>query len=475
MNPLTIKFQLNEDIRRVKVDEQVSYSGLLQAMSSSFKEVPEECFQNASLKYEDDEKDWCTVTCTEELQEAFRAYSKPNSSSILKLVITLGAMPQKEEKVSQQDQQPTPKFKPFFERPEGAGCNGRWAGWRQAKREMLDTLQSEGLALMDAKDYQKAKETFEKQLSTIRCQWRRSTPLYNIACCESLLGNKDSALAFLSQAIMAGYKDLDHMMSDPDLENIRDLEGFKEIVSEINRSAYVCSLGPKPYKQLQQKSLALMRCGKKSDIETARVLLMEQLKNAPNDWQKRVPLYNLACCESILGNVDYAFEFLQKSIECGYHNVKKLISDPDLAILRDNELFQAIVASLKSGHHNGLSQTPRSEFKLHRKNKEFSLQQPQQETPQQETSITQQVPVQEMPIVADVQEPIKKEEPTVIAEEKPVFSPKEMTPEEKLAEDFKTSLDYLEQMGFVDRNENARVLFKASGVLAQAVKILLGD
>jgi len=437
-------------------------------MSSSFKEVPEECFQKASLKYEDDEKDWCTVTCTEELHEAFRAYSKPNSNSILKLVITLGAMPQKEEKISQQDQ-PTPKFKPFFERPEGAGCNGRWAGWRQAKREMLDTLQSEGLALMDAKDYQKAKETFEKQLSTIRCQWRRSTPLYNIACCESLLGNKDSALAFLSQAIMAGYKDIDHMMSDPDLENIRDLEGFKEIVSEINRSAYVCSLGPKPYKQLQQKSLALMRCGKKSDLETAKALLLEQLKNASNDWQKRVPLYNLACCESILGNVESAFEFLQKSIECGYHNVKKLISDPDLASLRDNELFQAIVASLKSGHHNGLSQTPRSEFKLHRKNKEFSVQ-------PQETPITQQVLVQETPIVADVQEPIKKVEPVVIAEEKPVFSPKkELTPEEKLAEDFKTSLDYLEQMGFVDRNENARVLFKASGVLAQAVKILLGD
>jgi len=60
--------------------------------------------------------------------------------------------------------------------------------------------------------------------------FHRSTPLYNIACVEALLGNKDAAVRYLKDAIEAGWSDIEHMRTDPDLTDLRDHDGFKAII-----------------------------------------------------------------------------------------------------------------------------------------------------------------------------------------------------------------------------------------------------
>eukprot|EP01129_Flabellula_baltica_P004541 TRINITY_DN1587_c0_g1_i1.p1 TRINITY_DN1587_c0_g1~~TRINITY_DN1587_c0_g1_i1.p1 ORF type:complete len:360 (+),score=105.33 TRINITY_DN1587_c0_g1_i1:110-1189(+) len=57
--------------------------------------------------------------------------------------------------------------------------------------------------------------------------------LYNLACVESLLGNVDEAIFQLMNAINEGYNDIEHMMNDPDLENIRYTEGFNSCLDLI--------------------------------------------------------------------------------------------------------------------------------------------------------------------------------------------------------------------------------------------------
>lgn len=58
-----LKFQLKNDIRRVSIDQnEISYHGLLRTIKSVFKDVPNGSWMNMTLKYQDAEEDWCSIT-----------------------------------------------------------------------------------------------------------------------------------------------------------------------------------------------------------------------------------------------------------------------------------------------------------------------------------------------------------------------------------------------------------------------------
>jgi hypothetical protein len=65
---------------------------------------------------------------------------------------------------------------------------------------------------------------FEKRV------WRRAERFvtYNLACSEAKAGRSESALALLQRAVEAGYSNLQHMRSDPDLEQLRTTDAFKK-------------------------------------------------------------------------------------------------------------------------------------------------------------------------------------------------------------------------------------------------------
>lgn len=55
---------------------------------------------------------------------------------------------------------------------------------------------------------------------------------YNLACSYSNLGRIDRAIGELSSALEKGYLDLQHIESDPDLENVRQDPRYEELVEE---------------------------------------------------------------------------------------------------------------------------------------------------------------------------------------------------------------------------------------------------
>lgn len=67
---------------------------------------------------------------------------------------------------------------------------------------------------------------------------------YNIACCESLLNNTDSALSYLSQAISLGYSDVDHLSSDPDFTSIKQTPAFQELINKLRNPDGVNVVSP---------------------------------------------------------------------------------------------------------------------------------------------------------------------------------------------------------------------------------------
>ncbi|HHT9119946.1 MAG TPA: TPR end-of-group domain-containing protein [Candidatus Hypogeohydataceae bacterium YC41] len=59
---------------------------------------------------------------------------------------------------------------------------------------------------------------------------------YNLACSYALLNNVDDAFKALQRAVTLGYKDLEHMQRDGDLDNLRKDSRYKELVEKVKKS-----------------------------------------------------------------------------------------------------------------------------------------------------------------------------------------------------------------------------------------------
>jgi tetratricopeptide (TPR) repeat protein len=59
------------------------------------------------------------------------------------------------------------------------------------------------------------------------------TAFYNLACSYSLMGSVDEAYAALEKAFGLGYRDLAHVLKDPDLEKLREDSDFRRFVSRF--------------------------------------------------------------------------------------------------------------------------------------------------------------------------------------------------------------------------------------------------
>ncbi|MBI4584620.1 MAG: hypothetical protein HY717_11450 [Planctomycetes bacterium] len=56
--------------------------------------------------------------------------------------------------------------------------------------------------------------------------------------------------------------------------------------------------------------------------------------------------YNLACSQSLLGQIDHAIESLKRAIALGYRNFDYLVKDADLENARKDQRFQEVLKSV---------------------------------------------------------------------------------------------------------------------------------
>lgn len=54
---------------------------------------------------------------------------------------------------------------------------------------------------------------------------------YNLACTLSVLGQCSESLVVLGRAMQLGYQDFVHLEFDPDLDNLRRLSGYREMLA----------------------------------------------------------------------------------------------------------------------------------------------------------------------------------------------------------------------------------------------------
>jgi tetratricopeptide (TPR) repeat protein len=58
---------------------------------------------------------------------------------------------------------------------------------------------------------------------------------YNFSCSLSLLGRVDEALDELEQSFRLGYREFNHILSDPDLENLHGDRRFSDLIERYLR------------------------------------------------------------------------------------------------------------------------------------------------------------------------------------------------------------------------------------------------
>jgi hypothetical protein len=174
----------------------------------------------------------------------------------------------------------------------------------------------------------------------------------------------------------------------------------------------------------------------------------------PND---SLTLYNLACCESLLGNLDQAVNVLNRSVDFGYQNLGHLKKDSDLDNIRAHPGYLSIVQRLVECSHENININNKNEEKVEKVEKEEDV---------KKEEVIEKVPEESK------QEPKREEKPQ--SEVKKEEAPEEEKPKEGKNENendakYQSELKLLADMGFCEKEKNLALLLAESGNLAAVI------
>jgi len=220
---ISFKVYFSEDnIRRFNIASIPTWEGITSLLSQNFSTYFQP--QTHRVQYVDNEGDKIQVSSQFEWEEMFNQFDK--SQTLFKIYISEVAPNSNYNNNKGGDR--CPRWR-----------GGHGGGSREGcKKWMPYVYQGKGLRLLSDKKYKEAEDMFKEQAVL---QPENPIPLYNIACAESLQGNISESLLYLNKSIDLGYKDLDHMLKDEDLTNIRNTEGFNVVINRIK--SYYSSLG----------------------------------------------------------------------------------------------------------------------------------------------------------------------------------------------------------------------------------------
>jgi tetratricopeptide (TPR) repeat protein len=92
---------------------------------------------------------------------------------------------------------------------------------------LVTALNNLGVILMAEGNYPEAQRRFEK---AVRLEPQYVDPCYNLACLFALTGETEQAVRYLKRAVSLDPQVRGWALEDPDLEGLRSLPGFQEII-----------------------------------------------------------------------------------------------------------------------------------------------------------------------------------------------------------------------------------------------------
>jgi len=123
---------------------------------------------------------------------------------------------------------------------------GRWAEAEPLARESLaqaphsrnplatsDAMRALGISLARQNRYAEADKLFGELLKQDSDSDFRASMWYSYACTAAAAQDTESALRYLHEAISGGYRDLDKLSLDADLQGLRDNPKFRQLVADL--------------------------------------------------------------------------------------------------------------------------------------------------------------------------------------------------------------------------------------------------
>lgn len=214
---------------------------------------------------------------------------------------------------------------------------------------------------------------------------RKDTALYNAACSWALAGDARHATEALAKAIDAGWDDFEHIAEDSDFDPIRRDPGFQRLVQRGGTDVAMRRMNEtmSRYRALQEGKTDGAREGIEGGvrgsladaisggIEDAIAHVVKGKHRVETDWfdvgldllrlrqfdqaihafensiksenKAGTAMYNIACAYSLKGDARNGMLWLDRAVENGFSGEEKFANDPDIANLRDEPGFQAIV------------------------------------------------------------------------------------------------------------------------------------
>jgi beta-lactamase regulating signal transducer with metallopeptidase domain/tetratricopeptide (TPR) repeat protein len=226
----------------------------------------------------------------------------------------------------------------------------------KAKDKERDEWYSVGLDLLRLRRFDQSIDAFERSIARNE---KNSAAAYNIACAHALRGDVRSGLQWLDTAVEQGFGDDEKLRNDPDLASLRGEPQFRTLLQKARdlemrfTDRWQWDDAVAHHKQMTVKypnsGRAWFNYGYTS-------LQARDFQNAVNAFRKTASMeykpgtsaYNIACAHALQGNVDAAFEWLQRAEASGFKLAQYLDEDEDLDALRGDPRFKALSARLSN-------------------------------------------------------------------------------------------------------------------------------
>jgi len=131
--------------------------------------------------------------------------------------------------------------------------------------------------------------------------------LYNLACAESLLGNENEAIATLDRAIDAGYTDLSHMLNDSDFDNIKNSDGFRNLVQKVENILFPKEESTKTEDHNVKDNNEEQKKDEERDPIENLVDTLEQIYQLPRDILRDLLIQNKGSIEAVADLISSSF------------------------------------------------------------------------------------------------------------------------------------------------------------------------
>jgi tetratricopeptide (TPR) repeat protein len=235
----SFKVYFNDEIHRVSI---ASATPTLSQVHDTIKSIFETKLSDSSsliIQYIDDDNDKITVSTEQEWTEALHALQDAN---IKKIYVSEHKIQKAASCHAPMPKLWTPDVLIHISPPQrkdatrelahkiAEGQNVDLPTESRLKQNLRLILHQLSLNFINSKEYGKAVNVLKAALQMFPTS---HIDLYNLACTNALMGDKNEACQNLKRATENGYRNVTHIKRDSDLESIRDMPEYQEIVSVL--------------------------------------------------------------------------------------------------------------------------------------------------------------------------------------------------------------------------------------------------